>query len=98
MVPKGTIRVRCWRCKKLTLVPNPTPCEEETRLYFNGVWLSTMNEYCEQKTLGALCFECAFIASWNGDEYDLSLGFSGDLIQNLDLWDALITRHKEAKQ
>jgi len=94
MKPKGTMRKRCWRCRKLVLVPNPTPCEEETRLLLNGIWLSTMNRDCEEKTVGVLCFECAFIDSWNGEEWDLTMGFCGGQIGHLDNWDALITLHK----
>ena len=91
---KGTERHRCWRCHKLVLVANPTPCEEETRILLNGMWLSRMNEVCEEKTIGVLCVQCVFEDSWNGEEWDLCVGFCGGEIANLDNWGALITLHK----
>jgi hypothetical protein len=54
-----------------------------------------MNEDYEEKTVGVLCFECAFFDSWDGEEYDLTLGFCGGRSDNLELWDALLRRSEK---
>jgi len=98
MIPLGTERKRCTRCHKLVLVPRLVPCEN--RLFLNGIWVSAMDEDYQEHTIGVLCFECAFETEMGQElepfeQYEVTLGFSGGKISDLDNWDAMITRKKE---
>jgi len=96
MIPEGTERKRCKRCHKLVLVPRVTPCEN--RFFLNGIWVSSMHEDCREHIVGALCFECAFETEMGEKIFEgceVTLGFCGGRIQDLDNWDALITHRLE---
>ena len=78
---------RCLNCKKETVVARVSPCDEPEKL--TGMWLSEMDDFYTEKTVGVLCADCAFKLC---DEGKVTLGFSGGLLGNLDNWSALLSR------
>jgi len=91
MVPDGAERRRCIRCHKVVLVPRVVPCEN--RFFLNAIWISRMDENYKERTVGALCFECAFEREMGTEVLrgcTVSLGFCGGRIGDLDNWDGLL--------
>jgi len=71
---------KCYFCGKKTIVPRISPCDNPEKL--TGMWLIRMDDDFNEKTIGVVCKECAF------SREDLTLGFCGGEITNLDLWEA----------
>lgn len=77
--------VNCWNCGKKIVLPRVSPCRNSKQI--TGIWLSSMNEELEEKTIGGLCVDCAFKLC---DDGKVSLGFSGGRLGDLEKWDAIL--------
>lgn len=67
--------------KVTSVSPNNNP-------QITGIWLRSMDSDFNHHNLGHLCKECASILC---DLGEISLGFSGGYVDELDNWEALIT-------